>query len=58
MFNLFKRKSPIEKLEAQYKSLLEEAFKLSTVDRKRSDLKTAEAEEILKQIEAAKKNPK
>jgi len=29
----------------------EEAFKLSRSDRKASDLKTAEAEEILKQID-------
>lgn len=48
---LFKRKSPIEKLEAHRKRLLEEAFNLSKTDRKASDDKTAEAEEIQKQID-------
>ncbi len=55
MFGLFKKKDPIQaqidKLMATYKKITEEAFKLSRVDRKASDLKTAEAEEILKQID-------
>lgn len=46
--------NPKAKLEKKYKQLLEEAFKLSHVDRKKSDLKTAEAEEVLKQIDALK----
>ncbi len=51
MFGLFKKKSPKEKLEEQYKKLMEESYKLSHTDRKASDLKRAEAEEVLKQIE-------
>ena len=48
---LFKKKSPIEKLEAKRRTLLEEAFNLSKTDRKASDDKTAETEEIQKQID-------
>ena len=50
MFGLFK-KDPIEKLQTQYRNLLESSFKLSTTDRKSSDLKRAEAEEVLRDIE-------
>jgi hypothetical protein len=52
MFGLFKKKSEKEKLQDQYKKLLEDAHRLSTVDRKASDAKTAEAEEVIKKIEA------
>lgn len=48
---LFSRKSPKEKLQDRYRSLVEESYKLSTVDRKRSDAVRAEAEEILKQLD-------
>jgi len=48
---LFSRKSPKEKLEERYRSLMEESYKLSTVDRKRSDAVRAEAEEVLRQLE-------
>ena len=51
MLNLFKKKSPIEKLYDQHEKLLQEAHQLSTVDRKKSDQKHAEAENILKEIE-------
>lgn len=51
MFGLFKSKSPIEKLQKQYAQLLEEAHRLSTINRSQSDAKTAEAEAILKKIE-------
>ena len=55
MFGLFKKKDPrqakIDKLTKTYKKMIEEAFKLSRSDRKASDFKTAEAEEVLKQIE-------
>jgi hypothetical protein len=54
MFNWFKSKSSIEKLEALYRKKLQEAFDLSKVNRKASDLKTAEAEAIAKQIEVLK----
>ncbi len=60
MFGLFKKKDPIQakidKLTEIYKKNIEEAFKLSRSDRKASDLKTAEADEILKQIEELKKS--
>lgn len=52
MFGLFKKKSQKEILQEKYRKLMGEAHKLSTVDRKASDLKTAEAEEVMKQIES------
>jgi len=54
MFNLFKKKSAIEQLDEQYQKLLKEAYILSTSNRKLSDLKTAEANEVLKRIELLK----
>ena len=50
MFNIFKKKSKVEKLNAKYRELLEESYKLSTTNRRLSDNKAAEANEILKQI--------
>lgn len=55
MFNLFKKKSKLEKLEIEYRKLLEESYKLSTSNRKLSDTKAAEAAEILKRIESLNK---
>ena len=52
MFGLFKRKTPLEKLQEKYNKLTEEAFKLSKIDRKASDAKQAEAEEVLKLMDA------
>ena len=54
MFGLFK-KDPVKKLQKKYKELMEESYRLSTTDRKASDLKRAEAEEIIKEIEALQK---
>jgi hypothetical protein len=51
MFNLFKGKSEKEKLEIAYKKCLAEAYTLSKTNRSASDVKTAEANEILKEIE-------
>lgn len=48
----FKKKSEKEKLQGKYEKLIAEAYKLSHSDRKASDLKTAEADEILKKIES------
>lgn len=48
----FSRKSEKEKLQVKYKKLIDEAYKLSHSDRRASDLKTAEADELLKKIEA------
>lgn len=50
MFGLFKKKDPRAVLEERYKELLAESFRLSTVDRKASDLKRAEAEELYEEI--------
>lgn len=50
MFGLFK-KNPIERLQKKYAELMEESYKLSTTDRKASDLKRAEAETVMIQIE-------
>ena len=52
MFGLFKKKTEKEKLQDQYQKLMAEAHKLSTVDRKASDQKTAEADEVMKRLEA------
>lgn len=52
MFGLFKKKSPIDKLEERRKKLLEESFRLSKTDRTAADAKFAEAENLLKEIEA------
>ena len=48
----FKKKTEKEKLQEQYEKLLSESYKLSHTDRKKSDLKAAEADEVLKRIEA------
>jgi hypothetical protein len=55
MFGLFK-KDPIKKLQKQYAELMEVSYKLSTSDRKASDLKRAEAEAVMTQIEELQKN--
>jgi hypothetical protein len=54
MFNLFRRKTKIEVLNKKYQRLLNEAYKLSTINRKASDQKTAEANLILTEIELLK----
>jgi len=51
MFGLFKKKNPKEKLYTQYLKLMEEAKNMSISNRKLSDQKYAEAEEIMKKIE-------
>ncbi len=52
MFRSFWSKDPKARLEKQYRELLAEAHRLSTVDRKASDQKTAEADAVLRKIEA------
>jgi len=49
---MFGMKTKKEKLEAKYQKLLEEAYKLSHSNRSKSDEKTAEADELRKQIDA------
>jgi len=51
MFGLFKKKSEKEKLQNQYEKLLKEAHALSNTNRKMSDQKVFEADEIMKQLE-------
>lgn len=50
MFGLFADKKT--KLERQYAKVLEESQRLASSSRKESDLKLAEAEAILQQIDA------
>jgi hypothetical protein len=52
MFNLFKKRSEVEVLKNQYKKLMEEAYKLSTIDRTASDAKYAEADAVMNKIQA------
>lgn len=50
MFNLFKKKSEIEKLKSQHEALLKKAFLASKKDRKLSDeymLKAFEIEQLM-----------
>jgi len=54
MFKLFKKKSKIDKLNEKYQNLLKEAFELSKINRTLSDQKYAEADKILKEIDALK----
>lgn len=49
MFGLFKKDKKKE-LQKQYAKLMEESFKLSTTDRRASDLKRAEADKIADEI--------
>lgn len=55
MFGLFKKKSEKEKLYLQYEKLLKESHSLSTSNRKLSDQKAYEADEIMKKIETLEK---
>ncbi len=50
MFGLFKKKSAVEKLQEKYKRLMEEAYKLQSINRADSDTKYKEADDLLKKI--------
>ncbi len=54
MFGLFKKKSEKEKLYEKYQKLSKEAHSLSSTNRKLSDQKVYEAEEIMKKLEKLK----
>ena len=56
MFNLFKKKSPVEKLQAEYEKLMKEGFDLSKSDRTASDQKYAQANDIMAKIDALQKS--
>jgi hypothetical protein len=51
MFGLFKKKDPREAIMDRYKAMLAESHRLSTIDRKASDLKRAEAEALLDELD-------
>ncbi|WP_157812205.1 Lacal_2735 family protein [Polaribacter sp. ALD11] len=55
MFGLFKKKSEVDKLQEKYKKVMEEAYKLQSINRTDSDTKYKEADDILNQIEVLKK---
>jgi len=55
MFGIFKKKTQKEKLLALYKKKKEEAFNLSKIDRRKSDLKEKEASDILDALDALDK---
>ncbi|WP_157821941.1 Lacal_2735 family protein [Tenacibaculum sp. Bg11-29] len=54
MFGLFKKKSQKDKLYDEYQKLTKEAHSLSSTNRKLSDQKVYQAEEIMKQLEKLK----
>jgi len=56
MFGLFKKKSEKDKLYEYYKKLTKEAHSLSSTNRKLSDQKVYEAEEVMKKIENLKED--
>lgn len=55
MFGIFKKKTQKEKLLALYKKKKEEAFNLSKIDRRKSDLKEKEASDIIDALDALDK---
>jgi hypothetical protein len=54
MFGLFKKKSEKDTLYDEYQKLTKEAHSLSSTNRKLSDQKVYQAEEIMKQLEKLK----
>ena len=58
MFGIFKRKTEKEKLLILYKKLKNEAFILSKIDRRKSDEKEKEANDILDAIDKIEKTEK
>ncbi|TXD48887.1 Lacal_2735 family protein [Polaribacter sp. IC073] len=54
MFGLFKKKSEVDKLQEKYKKVMEEAYKLQSINRTDSDSKYKEADDILNQIDTLK----
>ena len=54
MFGLFKKKTETEKLQDEYKKLIEQGYKLQSINRSDSDQKYLEADAILKKIDSLK----
>lgn len=57
MFGLFKKTSEADRLQKQYEKLMAESHRLSTTNRSASDLKMAEANKVMDQLEALNKKP-
>ena len=55
MFGIFKRRTKKEKLLLLYKKTKSEAYRLSSIDRRKSDAKEKEASDILDAIENIEK---
>ena len=53
---LFSRKTKVEVLQQEYKNLLEESYKLSKVNRMKSDQKMTEANAKLDEIDMLEKS--
>ena len=51
MFGIFKKKTAVEKLQDRYKKLMSEWHELSKTNRSASDLKYAEAQKLLDEID-------
>ena len=58
MFGIFKRKTEKEKLLVRYKKIKDEAYRLSKIDRRKSDEKEKEANDILDAIDKIEKTEK
>lgn len=56
MFSIFKKRTPMEKLQNQYAKLLQEAFVLSKSNRSASDVKMVEAQKVEQQIDDLQRN--
>jgi len=56
MFSLFKTKPEAEKLQKKYEVLMQEWHSLLNVNRKKSDQKFAEAQDILNNIDKLNSN--
>ena len=58
MFGIFKKKTEKEKLLLLYKKTKSEAYRLSSIDRRKSDAKEKEANDILEVIKKIEKTEK
>lgn len=54
MFGLFKKKNKAFYLNKKYKALMQESYEVSKINRMKSDLLFAQAQEIIVQLEAIK----
>jgi len=51
MFKFLRKKTPVEKLQDQYKKLMSEWHDLSSIDRAASDEKYLQAQRVLEEID-------